>query len=56
MWESLSRDIDPTVEGGVDPQDPKETQHPKDPQETKDPQDLADSRTSADQLDGGTRS
>jgi uncharacterized membrane protein (TIGR02234 family) len=41
MWESLSRDIDPTVEGSVDLKDPK------------DPQALADSKTSADQLDGG---
>jgi len=24
MWESLSQDIDPTVEGGVDPKDPRE--------------------------------
>jgi len=69
MWESLSRDIDPTVEGaGVDqkdprdlkdprdPRDPKETQDPTDPQDLTDPQDQADSRTPADQLDGGTRS
>jgi uncharacterized membrane protein (TIGR02234 family) len=43
MWESLSRDIDPTVDGGGDPRDPR------------DPKDPADSRTPADQLDGGTR-
>jgi len=42
MWESLSRDIDPTVEGGGD-------------SHQKEPQDPADSRTPADQLDGGTR-
>jgi uncharacterized membrane protein (TIGR02234 family) len=46
MWESLSRDIDPTVEGGGDSQEP---------QDQKEPQDPADSRTPADQLDGGTR-
>jgi len=47
MWESLSRDIDPTVEGGVDPRDRQDPEAPQDP---------ADSRTPADQLDGGTRS
>jgi uncharacterized membrane protein (TIGR02234 family) len=46
MWESLSRDIDPTVDGGGDPRDPRDPRDPKDP---------ADSRTPADQLDGGTR-
>jgi uncharacterized membrane protein (TIGR02234 family) len=47
MWESLSRDIDPTVEGGVDPRDLQDPEAPQDP---------ADSRTPADHLDGGTRS
>jgi uncharacterized membrane protein (TIGR02234 family) len=68
MWESLSRDIDPTVEGGLDlkdrqeaqdrkqPQDPKQPQNRKEPQDRKQPQDPADLRTPADQLDGGTRS
>ena len=68
MWESLSRDIDPTVEGGVDlrdPQDPQDVkdrpdlrdrQDPEDPQDRRGPRGPADSRTPADQLDGGTRS
>ena len=62
MWESLSRDIDPTVEGGVDlkdrqeAQDRKQPQDRNEPQDREEPQDLADSRTPADQLDGGTRS
>ena len=50
MWESLSRDIDPTLEGGMDPK------AAQDPQDRQDPQDPADSRTPADQLDDGTRS
>ena len=49
MWESLSRDIDPTVEGGVDPGNPG---NPEDPGNPEGPQALADSGTSADQLDG----
>jgi uncharacterized membrane protein (TIGR02234 family) len=68
MWESLSRDIDPTVEGGADLRDPQDPQDVKDPQDLRDPQDPedpqdrkgppgpGDSRTPADQLDGGTRS
>jgi uncharacterized membrane protein (TIGR02234 family) len=67
MWESLSRDIDPTVEGGADlkdrpeaqdpkqPHDRKQPHDPKRPQDRKEPQDPADSRAPADQLDGGTR-
>jgi uncharacterized membrane protein (TIGR02234 family) len=53
MWESLSRDIDPTVESGVDPNEPQEPPDPHDLNASRDP---ADSRTPADQLDGGTRS
>jgi uncharacterized membrane protein (TIGR02234 family) len=59
MWESLSRDVDPTVEGDTDPKDPKDPQDlkdPQDPQDLKDPQDPADSRAPANQLDGGSRS
>jgi uncharacterized membrane protein (TIGR02234 family) len=59
MWESLSRDIDPTVEGGADqkePQDPREPRDPSDPQDLKAPRDPAESRTPADQFDGGIRS
>jgi uncharacterized membrane protein (TIGR02234 family) len=53
MWESLSRDIDPTLGSGADT---KDATGAKDPEDLKAPQDPADSRTPADQLDGGIRS
>jgi hypothetical protein len=53
MWESLSRDVDPTLGSGADT---KDATGAKDPEDLKAPQDPADSRTPADQLDGGIRS
>jgi uncharacterized membrane protein (TIGR02234 family) len=56
MWESLSRDIDPTVGGNTDPKDPLDPQEPQNPRDLKGPQDPADARAPANQLDGGSRS
>jgi len=53
MWESLSRDIDPTLGNGADT---KDATGAKDPEDLKAPQDPADSRIPADQIDGGIRS
>jgi len=57
MWESLSRDIDPTVGGGADPRDPEDPQNledqqdPKEPRDRKDQQDRKEPRDRKDQQD-----
>jgi uncharacterized membrane protein (TIGR02234 family) len=55
MWESLSRDIDPTVEGTTDPADRDRADPERADPERADQGIQPDRGIRADQLDGGTR-